>query len=62
MAHWHDLADETSRHHLYRDMKANGVFIGKEPFLLVSHRASSRQRVLLLVSTTAPCARRKIMK
>jgi hypothetical protein len=33
---WHDLANETWRHGFYRDMKANGVFIGKEPFLLVS--------------------------
>jgi len=39
MAHWHALAEDSSRHRIYRGMKANGVvFEGEdedEPFLLL---------------------------
>ena len=35
LIHWHDLAEDTLRHNVYRSMSAKRLAMGKEPFLLV---------------------------
>ena len=41
VAHWHALAEDPLRHHVYRTMKAKGMKIGNQPFMLLEPIESS---------------------